>query len=231
MFCVCTAISSFSVFTIGPGLSKNAHGEHEIRCVIYNNRLDFYRDWLFVFFGMGELLIPSIAVALFTGIIIWKLSIATAERSRTIGPYRSTKSSKESQPTMALLSIAITFVLLRLPYIAAYYINEYKEELWTTMSATSRFRIYTAYSLTFVLATLTYSTSFLLFCITGQTFRRELRRCFMCQLRRIHRGSSYANAYSTSNSVKYDTCVSESPKIKGAPDILTFKNKSFPKAL
>ena len=128
MLVVCSAISTFSFVVIGTAPISNVHNVSEIRCIVYKDSLNFYNNWLFIFFGMGELLIPSIAVALFTGIIIWKLSVAGAERSRTIGPYRPTKASKESQPTMALLSIAITFVLLRLPYIVAYYINEYKEE-------------------------------------------------------------------------------------------------------
>ena len=231
MFFVCTAISSFAFWTIQPKLTPNYHKEYEVRCIIPKPKLEFYTNWLFVFFGMGELLIPSVTVALFTGIIIWKLSVAAAERSRTIGHYRSAKTSKESQPTMALLSIAITFVLLRLPYIVAYYLNEYKEELWDQLSPTSMFRIYTAYSLTFVLSTLTYSMSFLLFCITGHIFRKELRRCFMCKMRAVHRGSSYANTYSTSNSVKYDNCVSEIPKTKGPPDLLNFRSKAFPREL
>ncbi len=234
MFVVCTAISTFSFWTIGT-VDKYIRklNTTEPRCFIYQGKLNFYRDWLFIFFGMGELLIPSIAVAFFTGIIIWKLSVAAKERSKTIGPYRPPKTSKESQPTMALLSIAITFVLLRLPYIVAYYINEYKEELWHGISAQARFRIYVAYSLTFVLSTLTYSISFLLFCLTGHTFRKELRKFLTCQLRRTasRRGASYANTTSTSTSVKYDNCnVSESPRPnKRQPDLLNFKKKACPR--
>ncbi len=235
MFFVCSAVSSFSFATIGTvqNVNKNNVNVTDVRCLIYRESRRFYRDWLAIFFGLGELLIPSIAVAFFTGIIIWKLSVAAKERSKTIGHQtRASRASKESQPTMALLSIAITFVLLRLPYIVAYYINEYKVELWKDITLKSKFQIYIAYSFTFVLSTLTYSISFLLFCLTGQTFRKELRRC-ICRFRgSAHPRSAYANTYTTRTSVKFDTNSGENCKsTTDKSNVQLLCKKSHPKDL
>ncbi len=224
MFVVCLGLSSFPFWTIGVMEFRG-----EPRCLLYAKTKYLYTTWLFIVFGMGELLIPSVIVSIFTVIIIYKLSQAAAERRRTCEGQRSSRqrrAAKESQPTLALVSIASTFVLLRLPYIIAFYLNEYKKELWPGMTKTQSFQIYTAYTLTFVFSTLNYAVSFLLFCVTGETFRKELRRCFMsCGGRKISRGSTYASTYSTSASVRYDAVKNDSPQqrsTKKPPDILIF---------
>ena len=223
MFIVSILLSLTPFWTIGIRIHNR-----EDKCLLFKETLESYQLWLFIVFGLGELLVPSIIVSLFTVIIIYKLSKASAERSRAVEGQRSSnqkRSSKESQPTKALVSIASTFVLLRLPYIITFYINEYKEELWPDMTKLQSFHIYTAYSLTFVFSTLNYAISFLLFCVTGNTFRKELRKCFLsCCGRGVPPGSPYASTYSTSaTAVKYNAIKCDSPRTKPPPDIIIFK--------
>ena len=119
--------------------------------------------------GFGELVIPSVVVCIFTALIIRKLSEASKHRKRVL--RMSSSVSQERQVTYILLAVAITFVVIRLPYVVTFYVNEYKEELWPHLSDWEKFYIYAANRIAYVLSVVNYCINFFLYCLCGSTFQ------------------------------------------------------------
>ncbi len=152
--------------------------------MIATKYLDFYKTWLSAVIGWGELVISTIVVTLLSIAIIRKLHhSALAERSRSNEGQQLSSQKREFLMAKVVVLISSTFVLLRLPNIITFYINEYKEELWPDMSRIQAFHIYKANSLSFCFSTLNYVTIYLLFCVAGKILRMEVRKCLMscCQ--------------------------------------------------
>ena len=164
-FLLSLALSSFVWFTLGSGTHNNIP-----RCLIV--RKHEYKVLSVVIMGFGELVIPSVVVCIFTALIIRKLSDASKHRKRVL--RMSSSVSQERQVTYILLAVAITFVVIRLPYVVTFYVNEYKEELWPHLSDWEKFYIYAANRIAYVLSVVNYCINFFLYCLCGSTFRYKI---------------------------------------------------------
>ena len=198
---------------VGVGIHKG-----ERLCMMLDKRK--YDVWNWVFVTIGELYIPSLVVAIFTGVIIFQLAKALSKRSRLTSSNRrrqdmgkqnsmqnsqmkqestslllsktskarfwvnhksvskSTKSTSRSdlQPTVTLIVVAGSFIIIRLPYTVMFYVinNHNPSEPW------SAFYVYSAYSFAGALSVANYAINFFLYCLSGQQYRRHFLRCVRC---------------------------------------------------
>ena len=164
-------LASFVWFTLGAGVHEGTP-----RCLIVKPHA--YKYLSLVIMGFGELMIPSLVVCIFTALIIRKLTQATRNRRLQLEGQRMLRKpslvSQERQLTYILLAVAITFVLIRLPYVVTFYINEYKEEMWPHLSDFESFYIYAANRIAYVLSVVNYCINFFLYCLCGSTFRYKI---------------------------------------------------------
>ena len=177
---------------IGVGVYKN-----ESLCMINNGEKYDIWNWLFV--TLGELFVPSAVVSLFTGVIIFQLVKAYSRRVRMMSTRRSTTSSQihsygtprhsnashsnaassrnDLQPTLTLVVVAISFIIIRLPYSVIFYINSHKAkngDKWIS------FYIYAAYSFALALSVVNYSINFFLYCLSGTQYRKQFWLFLRC---------------------------------------------------
>ena len=193
---ISAGLSSVSLFVIGLDEYKG-----NVRCLILKDFSSLYSTWSMACLIAGEMFIPSILVAIFTALIIWKLTRARAARmSSQEGQRESRRRARERQPTINLLAIAITFITIRLPYIVAYqmYMQMNKRDVTNEAEAWEHVRVYAAYCITFVFAVMNYAINFLLYCIFSSNFRSELKRCLGCRSgSREAINSLYGSVYSS----------------------------------
>ena len=174
------SMASFTFFTL---VSKDYKGSP--LCQFTAQRM--YTFWIVAVIAvLGEMVVPSLLVSVLTVLILWRLALARKERQRMVEMASSRgmgrQKASELQTTIALVSIAIMFVTIRLPYIVTYFINMYKDKLWVCLGPWTSFTIYKIYTVAKVLAVLNYALNFCLYCVSGAPFRRELRRS-LCQRR------------------------------------------------
>ena len=196
------SITSFPLFTLG----IIPHKGRETCQIIPPNTT--YEQWMWVVIRGGELVCPSLIVCVFTSLIIFKLAKASKNRHKQlegqVNKGKSRGSSHERQLTIILVAVAITFVVIRLPYTITFYVNEYKEEVWVPLDKWFSFKIYVINSIAQVLAVVNYAINFFLYCMCGSTFRRELWKAFGC---------SHKNGQRNHTSIT--TAASPSPSRKG----------------
>ena len=189
MFVVATSLAVFPTWPtnyIGVGLYRN-----ESLCMMLEK--DKYDIWNWVFVAIGELFVPSAVVSVFTGVIIFELVKAYSRRVRMTSTRRShntqTQSPNQSkhsqtqnggsrsdlQPTVTLVVVAVSFIIIRLPYTVMFYINSNKRtnDDWVS------FYIYAAYSFALALSVLNYAINFFLYCLSGKQYR-HLWVCMKC---------------------------------------------------
>ena len=109
--------------------------------------------------GIGEVFC-SVLVAVFPGIIIYKLLAAKEWRETQEG----SKSTKETSITVMLVIVAIAFVALRAPYTVAYYLLHYRSNIFSAESlktATENLNIAT--NIGYALIVMNYSLNFFLY--------------------------------------------------------------------
>ncbi len=203
-------------------VESRMYGSRE-RCVLAQGYSQIYKKWFLTCIVAGELVTPSIIVIIFTALIIWKLRQAQVKRSLSReGQMSKRKRSRDLQPTLALLAIAITFILMRLPYIILYFINTFKDACrigkWKT------YYIYSANLAALVLAVTYYCINFILYYTTGSTFREELAKLSRCQPSRRHGYGSPYSAASRASPVSLRK-MNSSPTTETS--LLTKKNTMF----
>ena len=190
---ICVGVASFPVYTL---TSNNGW------CVPYNTKRTY--DVMFrLVLVIGELLLPSAIVCIFTSLIIWKLSLATRNRRQsTQGFNRSTTSRRvqESQITAILLAIALTFLLFRLPQLLFYYLNDMENGQNVIYART--------YEISYILFALNYCTNFIYYCAFGSSFRTEFLK-FCCGKKPSNRRFSNGTMTSRMSSRMSKTISSE----------------------
>ena len=211
-YVVCFALGCFPIISVG---LDTWNGQQE--CLVTNPAVYHAGNWAVL--RVGSLIVPGLTVIVLTCLIILNLSRAKMLRRRTLNEARSTRSSRamnpgteagnarstnrgvERQLTAMLLAVAIAFIALRIPYTILYYINEYKEELWNPLDGYFSHRIYTVTKIADLFANINYAINFFLYCLTGGTFRHQLRVLFGCE------GSSSGRRYSTSSAITHRTSL------------------------
>lgn len=141
-----------------------------------------YERWSMVSLRFGTLFIPFVLIITLTLLIIWNLSRARRHRRRhLVGQQHHAISSVQRQLTLMLLAVSINFLIIRLPYTIAYYLNHNKKTIWVPLSVRHSNNLFAAWRMTDVLATSNYCLNFFLYCLCGSVFRRQLLlllRCF-----------------------------------------------------
>jgi hypothetical protein len=85
----------------------------------------------------------------------------------------------EHQLSAMLVGVCVAFVCLRLPYTIAYYIHEYRKELWgSSLDNATETRLHAAKQITDVIATSNYVVNFFLYSLCGSYFRQQIATAF-----------------------------------------------------
>ncbi len=180
------AAMSFPFWTVGLLPSEQMN-----RCQMTNKKAYDIMNWIFL--RVGSLLLPGALMVILTALLVFYLLRAHSERTRRLSVRRQEAPGSlplEKQLSYMLLAVATAFVLLRLPYTIAFYINAYKEETWDNLSKALSTQIYSAYRICDVIATSNYAINFFLYCLCGSAFRQELRRlgrCLLCRKPKIQK--------------------------------------------
>lgn len=212
IFCMCVTFSTFPFYTVGVMQYKN-----EARCLTYwedPKRMTIYHIMIWISATVGELVVPSVIVSILTTAILVKIctnrTLWKRRLSSVHGQKRmvSTRLSQERQLTRMLVAIALTFVLVRLPYVVFYFLNrgETKLNLWGQRSnyVWISFWVHTAYTLSMCLSTVNYVTNFFFYWCIGSGFRKEFYRLLLKIQRKFksqpasdyHNGHSFTGSYS-----------------------------------
>ena len=250
MFILAMSIALYPLWPtnyIGVGIYKN-----EPLCMMLWETKNKYDIWNWVFVAVGELFIPSAMVTVFTAVIIFQLVKAYSRRVRMMSTRASSHSMSllstsiktvpgssrnryDLQPTVTLVVVAVSFIIIRLPYTVMFYINNHKENLddaWT------RFYIYAAYSFALALSVINYAINFFLYCLSGNQYRKHVWYCVRCvrQGNPMHVNLSMAsNIDQTTHGSRGRTEVREtdtemSKTWRGSPWSNIHHNKKDPKA-
>jgi hypothetical protein len=148
---------------------------------------DMYNVFNWISLRVGSLFLPGLLMIIFTiliGVYLSRAQDVRAHRLSTISANscaveaRHRVSRLERQLTIMLLAVAISFILFRLPYTIAFYINHYKKVLFSNKDIWRNYRIFYAYKMTDIFVSINYASNFFLYCWCGSTFRKQLKNLF-----------------------------------------------------
>ena len=174
IYITCCSLGAYPFWTIGLISWKNS---------TYCGFTDpvAYETWSMVVLRIGSLLLPSIIIFVFTILLLVYLRKARKKRlSQLISEHARQSYNVDFQLTVMLISVATAFLLLRLPYTISFYLNEYKEEIWSPIDPWFKYRIYQANKICDLLAISNYAVNFFLYCLCGSAFRERFIRCVKC---------------------------------------------------
>ena len=174
IYIVCSALGSFPFWTIGIKSWKNS---------TYCGFTDpvAYETWSMVVLRVGSLILPSAIIFIFTILLVIYLHRARQRRlSQLVSNQVKVSHNVDFQLTVMLISVAVAFLLLRLPYTISFYLNEYKEEIWKPIDPWFKYKIYRANKICDLVAISNYAVNFFLYCLCGSTFRERCLRFFPC---------------------------------------------------
>ena len=143
-------------------------------CYIVEEYRDDFLVWCLSGVVAFEMIVPGIVIFIVTGLIIYRLTITNSMRMmmQATGVFKERRS--ERQTNMTLIAAALSFLLLRPPYIISYCIY-LKGVLWQKQACDPLFdfQSFAAYGISYTFAVLNYSLNFVLYFVSGSSFRRE----------------------------------------------------------
>ena len=106
--------------------------------------------------------------------ILYRLTVATSIRTMLQASRVFKERRSEKQTNMTLIAVALSFLLLRPPYIISYCIY-FRGVLWKNgpCDPLFDFRSFAASGITYIFAVLNYSLNFVLYFVSGSSFRKE----------------------------------------------------------
>ena len=131
----------------------------------------------------GILLIPSVLVCIFTGLIIGTLTQQRRKRQRLM-QTRDARMTSEYQLNILLINIAIMFLLIRMPYVIFYYLYQYRASVFSDVTPWIQYRLYACMSISQSICVANYACNIFLFSFCGSSFRTELVQFFRCRRKR-----------------------------------------------
>src|SRR6218665_145452 len=157
------------------------------QCKISQKYNDDYGIWNKVVLNYGTLIIPGVMIATITVIIIVLLYPARKKRMSqltvSVPCQRSQRShfglSTEIQLTIMLVAVCVATTALRGPYTIAYYERDpcmFPGACSTLKDA----QTYVAVRVTEVFNVINYAINFILYCMSGRSFREQIKKC-MCR--------------------------------------------------
>ena len=148
-----------------------------------------YEAWNMAVLRVGSLLLPWPIIFILTVNILVMLH---ARRRRRATLLRSNSGVQQFQSTAMVLAVAISCLVLRVPYTIFWYLNS-RTKKWG-WSPLAQYYTQSTRDVFDVLATTNYATNFFLFCLWGSTFRGQLLHLMGRSRRRPFNTSSYRSS-------------------------------------
>src|SRR6218665_2315308 len=175
-----TAVISFSLATFS--FWSFYINSDEGQCLILRAYYNKYQIWITVIIQYGTLTIPGVVIAILTVVIIVLLFRARNKRMSQLtvsAPGQSSQRSHsglstEIQLTIMLVAVCVATTALRAPYTIAYY---FLKPCWFQGSCNTLrdARTFVAYRVTEVFNVINYAINFILYCLSGSSFREQIR--------------------------------------------------------
>lgn len=159
-------------------------------------------------------LIPAVILATCNSILIYMLFYSEELRKEATKNSRCCGSGAESRSvTVVLVLMSVSFIILTLPMTFHQVIH------------TVGFRPPIPYALLYILNLINHAANFLLYCVSGPTFRSEIRDMF-CS-RRMRKNSSSRNTYKCRHRRSGDTQSTQETRVNGLNTPPVMPNKNF----
>ena len=163
---------------------------------------DVYDILHWISMKVGEFLLPTLLVWIFTALLIHTLVVSRHfRRQQTIVQHQTVKQKKdiqERQLTTTLLAIALTFSLTRLPRIILWYTNYIIQHRDIDVSVKTNHSITEGSKVSLAIYAINYATNFFFYCVFSSAFRKEMKKKFCCKGDKYERTSAYNSKFSGS---------------------------------
>ena len=191
-------------------------------CYIIPEHRENFLIWCMSGVVAFEMVVPGLVILIATGMIIYKLTLASSLRIllQANGVFRVKRSEKQTNAT--LIAIASAFLLLRPLYVIFYciYLNIVLSEN-KPCHPLYEYRIFAAYAISYIFAILNYSINFVLYFVAGSSFRKELCASLKCQPTGLSRSSTARmtsiRSYSTDFQRRRSLSLNEIPNPDSTP--------------
>ena len=140
-------------------------------CGILENHYDLYHTLTVIIIESINHIISISLVLIFTTLIIYELTKMRKFRYEQSDAKSRRKKSPEDQLIYILLAVAISFLLLRIPYLCAYEITQNVDKVWSPVTAKIRYDLFRGRMVGYILSVLNHCTNFFLYCCCGSSFR------------------------------------------------------------
>ena len=184
---VFSSLLSSPIFTF---LGISTHNGKQF-CYITPEQSGYFLVWCMSWVVAFEMIVPGFVILIVTGMIIYKLALASSLRTllQGNGVFRGRRSEKQTNAT--LIAVASAFLLLRLPYVISYCL--YLDIVLTKDKICDplfEYRAFAVYAISYIFAILNYSINFVLYFVAGSSFRKELYASLTCQPTGLSRSST-----------------------------------------
>ena len=142
-----------------------------------------YGIWTWVVIFAGELILPSIVVCVLSTLIVFTL-IKHRKARKNIARITNKNDKKyvaETQLNILITTIAIVFVVVRLPYVIFYSLHMHRNMMWANIDSWAEFYLYASKIISHALSVMNYACNVFLFCVCGSTLRNEFARVYCCR--------------------------------------------------
>ena len=169
------SLASYALFLIGTSPNQ--------RCIIYNDKKEtFVIVDIIISRCLADVIIGS-AIFILTGFVIRSLLKARHARENTLngGCSFTRRQTREFQITIMLITIAILFVLMKVPYTFTYYLSFKWNTEWRKTVENQLVGIKEVNDIAGALVNLNYSINFFVYFIFVRSFRENLFELVACR--------------------------------------------------
>ena len=191
------SLAIYALFLIGTSTNH--------RCIIYNNKKEtFVIVDIIISRCLADVIIGS-AIFILTGFMIRSLLKARHARENTLngGCSFTRRQTREFQITIMLITIAILFVLVKVPYTFTYYLSFKYNTEWGKIVSNQLVGIKEVNDMAGALVTLNYSINFFVYFFFVRSFRENLFKLVAC--RKGDRSSMFSDTMKSVESSKLTT--------------------------
>ena len=184
---VFSSLLSSPIFTF---LGISTHNGKQF-CYITPEQRRYFLVWCMSGVVAFEMIVPGFVILILTGMIIYKLTLASSLRTSLQGNGVLSGRRSEKQTNATLIAVASAFLLLRLPYVISYYL--YLNIVLTKKKACTslfEYRVFAVFAISYIFAILNYSINFVLYFVAGSSFRKELYASLTCRPTGLSRRST-----------------------------------------
>ncbi len=203
-------LSTYAIFTLKSQPKLNAPKGEFVCGISIDLQIAFTVCDLIVSRGIADV-VTGLLIVVFTSLIVKHLIRSRQLRQRELQVHNSSLSQRQSQLTVMLLVLAVSFILLKLPYTAAWY-SRYLLKMSHQNNAHYKVPVLmdAAISLTYVFTIMTYSLNFVFYIICGSSFRTGFLRLIQCKrelLRPAVNRDVYITVNGQSSSIQVETAL------------------------